>query len=70
VAILLEGELNAMASDQFIEWLERKLTEHGIKKVIPDDDVLAQHIACNLPATDRDRSNKLRANSEALNRGA
>jgi hypothetical protein len=33
-------ELNAFASDQFVEWLEEKLTEHGIKKVIPDSDTL------------------------------
>jgi DNA topoisomerase VI subunit A len=34
-------ELNAMTSDQFIEWLERKLQTHGIKKVIPNNDALA-----------------------------
>jgi DNA topoisomerase VI subunit A len=28
-------ELNAMTSEQFIAWLERKLTEHGVRKVIP-----------------------------------
>jgi DNA topoisomerase VI subunit B len=33
-------ELNAMTSDQFIEWLERKLTEHGVKKVIPNQETL------------------------------
>lgn len=33
-------ELNAMTSDQFIEWLERKLTEHGVKKVIPNQEIL------------------------------
>lgn len=34
-------ELNAMTSDQFIEWLQRKLREHGIKKLIPESDTLA-----------------------------
>ena len=34
-------ELNAMTSDQFIQWLERKLKEHGIKKLIPDRQALA-----------------------------
>jgi len=29
-----------MTSDQFVEWLERKLREHGAKKVIPDAKVL------------------------------
>ena len=29
-------ELNAFTSDQFIDWLERKLKEHGVTKVIPD----------------------------------
>ena len=32
--------MNAMTSDQFIEWLERKLTEHGVKKVIPNQEIL------------------------------
>lgn len=35
-------ELNAFASDVLIEWIEDKLTEHGIKKVVPDDDTLKQ----------------------------
>ena len=34
-------ELNAMTSDQFIKWLEGKLREHGIKKLIPESDTLA-----------------------------
>jgi hypothetical protein len=33
-------ELNAMTSDQFVEFLERKLDEHDIGKVIPDPDSL------------------------------
>jgi hypothetical protein len=33
-------ELNAMASDQFIEFLESKLEEHGIGKVVPSIDDL------------------------------
>jgi hypothetical protein len=35
-------ELNAMASDDLIEMIERKLKDHGLEKVIPDDDVLAE----------------------------
>ncbi len=34
-------ELNAFASDHFIQWLEGKLAAHDVKKVVPDDDVLA-----------------------------
>ena len=34
-------ELNAMASDQFIAWLEGKLIEAGVTKVVPDDETLA-----------------------------
>ena len=34
-------ELNAMDSAQFIEWLEDRLTEAGVTKVIPPADVLA-----------------------------
>jgi hypothetical protein len=33
-------ELNEFASGQFIEWIESKLAEHGIKKVVPDNEVL------------------------------
>lgn len=33
-------ELNAMTSDQLVTWLERKLTQHGVKKVVPDRVVL------------------------------
>lgn len=47
IAFLVSGygkgqrvELNAFASDHFIEWLERKLAAHGVKKVIPDGDTL------------------------------
>jgi DNA topoisomerase VI subunit B/DNA topoisomerase VI subunit A len=54
-------ELNAMTSDQFVAWLERKLVEHGIKKLIPDDDALAAAyrraaFLCNL----RDAAKQLR----------
>jgi hypothetical protein len=33
-------EINAMTSDQLIAWLEKKLKEHGIKKVIPRNETL------------------------------
>jgi hypothetical protein len=36
-------ELNAMPADVFIRFLERKLVEHGIGKVVPDNNVLEQH---------------------------
>ena len=36
-------ELNAMPSDVFIEFLERKLTEHSVRKVVPSADVLEKH---------------------------
>jgi hypothetical protein len=44
VAILLgeRVELNAMASDDLVAMIERKLKGYGLKKVIPDDDVLAE----------------------------
>jgi len=34
-------ELNAMTSQQFLDWLERKLQEAGVEKVVPDEAVLA-----------------------------
>ena len=38
-------ELNAMDSPQFIEFLERKLKEAGVKKIVPDKDMLAETYA-------------------------
>jgi hypothetical protein len=35
-------ELNAMTSDALIAMIERKLKEYGLKKVIPDDALLAE----------------------------
>jgi hypothetical protein len=42
IAILLSErvELNAMASDDLIAMIERKLKHHGLKKIVPDDDLL------------------------------
>jgi DNA topoisomerase VI subunit B len=34
-------ELNAMTSDQLVAFVERKLRQHGIKKIVPDKDELA-----------------------------
>jgi hypothetical protein len=34
-------ELNAMTSAEFINWLEQKLIEAGVEKVVPDGEVLA-----------------------------
>jgi hypothetical protein len=44
IAILLTErvELNAMASDDLIAMIERKLKDYGLKKVVPDDDVLGE----------------------------
>jgi hypothetical protein len=36
-------ELNAMPSDVFIDFLEKKLTEAGVAKVVPDDAVIEEH---------------------------
>ena len=44
IAILLDErvELNAMPSDALIAMIERKLKAHGLRKVIPDDDLLGK----------------------------
>jgi hypothetical protein len=34
-------ELNAMTSPQFISFIERKLQEHGIEKIVPEEDELS-----------------------------
>jgi hypothetical protein len=36
-------ELNAMTSDELVDFIERKFEEHGVSKIIPTDDVLEQH---------------------------
>jgi hypothetical protein len=43
IEFLLDGrvELNAMASDQLVAFIERKFAENGVKKVVPDNDTLA-----------------------------
>jgi len=38
-------ELNAMTSRQLVDFVERKLNEHGITKVIPDADMLGPHLS-------------------------
>lgn len=35
-------ELNAMPSDQFIEWIERGLQAHGVQKIIPSLETIEQ----------------------------
>jgi hypothetical protein len=35
-------ELNAMATDALIEMVERKLKEHGLEKVVPDDKLVEE----------------------------
>jgi hypothetical protein len=53
-------ELNAMTSDALIEMIERKLKAHGIKKVIPDDELLDEVYRAF------HRSNELRKQFEEL----
>jgi hypothetical protein len=36
-------ELNAMTSRQFIDFIARKLEEHGVEKLVPDTEVLETH---------------------------
>ena len=48
-------ELNAMTADQFVAWLEAKLVEAGVKKLVPSADVLdlAYQRAVRLAAVER-----------------
>jgi DNA topoisomerase VI subunit B len=50
IAFLLQRrvELNAMTSEQFVGYVERKLMEHGVRKVIPDAGTLAQAYRSNI----------------------
>jgi hypothetical protein len=40
-------ELNAMTSDQLVAFIEQKLAQHGVSKVVPSDELLAEtyHLA-------------------------
>ena len=48
IAFLLDQrvELNALPSDQLIEWIEGKLKDNGIGKVVPDKEVLSDAYQC------------------------
>ena len=37
-------ELNAFASDQLVEWIEEKLVEHGVEKVVPKEETLTKAV--------------------------
>jgi len=56
-------ELNAMTSDALIAMIERKLKDYGLKKVVPDDELLGE--------TYREfhRSNELRKKFEKMEAG-
>jgi hypothetical protein len=41
-------ELNAMTTPQFLQWLESKMDEHGIGKVIPDTFTLSEKLSENV----------------------
>jgi hypothetical protein len=41
-------ELNALTSDQLIAFIERKLTQHGVRKVVPHADILAEAYRSNI----------------------
>jgi RNA polymerase-interacting CarD/CdnL/TRCF family regulator len=46
IAFLEQGErveLNAMTSDEFIDFLEQKFEEHGVEKLVPGDKVIEHH---------------------------
>ncbi len=36
-------ELNALTSDELVDFIERKFGEHGVSKIIPTDEVMEQH---------------------------
>jgi hypothetical protein len=56
-------ELNAMTSPQFVQFLERKLKEYGVKKIVPDREVLAEAFA------EMDRGRQLQEAFEELHEG-
>ena len=60
-------ELNAFTSDKLVEWIEGKLEEHGVAKVIPDEATLTEAYRRELQsAWLRDRFDAALAYSERL----
>lgn len=48
-------ELNAMPTDVFLDWLDRKMHEHGDGKLIPPDGVRRETLAENVQTALRDK---------------
>lgn len=48
-------ELNAMTTPQFLEWLEGKMEEHAVGKVVPPPEVIAEEAQTRLKAELRTR---------------
>ena len=46
-------ELNAMTTPQFIAWLDDKMAEHGVGKLVPPQDVIEAEYAANVEANVR-----------------
>jgi hypothetical protein len=64
-------ELNAFTSDALIAWIEAKLAEHGVRKVIPDEETLAHayrraHEACVVQGKIDDLVAEIRKNPTAI----
>ena len=58
-------ELNAMTSDQLVAFIEQKLTQHGVKKIVPDRDALDEAFA--LFARNRDIEKVIKRELKKLN---
>ena len=66
-------ELNALASDQLVGFIERKLAEHGIRKVIPQADLLgdAYRLFVNSARLEKNLASRRRMpHAASLSRGA
>lgn len=48
-------ELNAMTTPEFIEWLENKMEQHGVGKIIPSHDILEKTLEKNTEAAMRQK---------------
>ena len=46
-------ELNAMTTPRLIEWLDAKMAEHGVGKLVPPQDVIEAEFAANVEANVR-----------------
>jgi hypothetical protein len=60
-------ELNALTSDQLVTWIEQKLAEHGIRKIVPKKEMLDRQYRARVRGHEIERAiAKMEANTSKI----